>query len=64
MDRDRLILQPLFTIDIFLYPNPDYIFIKEMDDFITCTLRCIIENVFVSTYFKKKLWKSNFKSCC
>lgn len=54
MDRNGLILQPLFTLDIFLYPNPDNAFIKKKDDFITFTLRCIIENVFVSTYLKKK----------
>lgn len=53
MGRNRLILQPLFTLDIFLYPNPDNAFIKKKDDFITFTLRCIIENVFVSTYLKK-----------
>ena len=38
---------------ICLHRNPDNVFIKEMDDFITCTLRCIIENVFGSTYKKK-----------
>ena len=40
MDGNRLILQPLFTIDIF----------QEMEDVIKCTIRRAIENVFVSTY--------------
>lgn len=40
---------------ICLYQNPDNVFIKEMDDFITCTLRCIYtEMCFCQHILKKK----------